>query len=68
MHSKQGTSTVKGRISLVVVNIIVNYHSKDRVNGFECRCAPGYHGDQCETERDECAPNPCQNAIRCHVS
>ena len=43
-------------------------HFQDRVNGFDCQCAPGYYGDQCETERDECASNPCQNAVRCHVS
>ena len=41
---------------------------QDQVNGFECQCVPGYHGDLCETESDECASNPCQNAIRCHVS
>ena len=38
------------------------------MNGYECQCVPGYHGDQCETERDECASNPCQNAAHCHVS
>ena len=41
---------------------------QDQVNGFECQCVPGYHGDQCETEFNECASDPCQNEIRCHVS
>ena len=49
--------------------IVLHIYVQDQVNGFECQCASGYHGDQCETERDECASNPCsQNAIRCHVS
>ena len=52
--------------NLAKTNININF--QDQVNGFECQCAPGYHGDQCETETDECASNPCQNAIRCHVS
>ena len=38
------------------------------MNGFDCQCAAGYVGDQCETNVDDCASNPCPNAIRCHVS
>ena len=41
---------------------------QDQVSDFECQCASGYHGDKCETESNECASNPCRNAIRCHVS
>ena len=40
---------------------------QDRVNDFQCVCAPGYYGHQCETDRDECSSNPCQHAVRCHV-
>jgi len=33
----------------------------DRVNGFNCSCAPGFNGMQCEKDIDECAAqvDPC---------
>lgn len=33
-----------------------------------CQCADGYEGDKCETEINECDPNPCQNGGTCTVS
>ena len=31
------------------------------VNGYNCTCVPGYNGTDCETNIDDCSPNPCQN-------
>uniref|UniRef100_A0A1W7RAV2 Cadherin EGF LAG seven-pass G-type receptor 2 n=1 Tax=Hadrurus spadix TaxID=141984 RepID=A0A1W7RAV2_9SCOR len=32
---------------------------------FKCRCNPGYSGDLCETDVDECSAYPCQNGGTC---
>jgi hypothetical protein len=32
---------------------------------FTCDCLPGYIGDRCETDVDECASLPCQNGATC---
>lgn len=37
----------------------------DIVGGFTCDCRPGFHGDRCETEVDECASQPCRNGAIC---
>uniref|UniRef100_A0A8C3SRV4 FAT atypical cadherin 4 n=1 Tax=Chelydra serpentina TaxID=8475 RepID=A0A8C3SRV4_CHESE len=33
---------------------------------FVCRCMPGYDGNLCETDIDECLPSPCHNDGTCH--
>ncbi|XP_075785982.1 protocadherin Fat 4 [Pelodiscus sinensis] len=33
---------------------------------FVCRCMPGYDGNLCETDMDECLPSPCHNDGTCH--
>ncbi len=35
---------------------------------YMCQCVEGYMGKDCETERDECLPNPCLNNGSCIVS
>lgn len=34
---------------------------------YECRCAPGYHGQHCEHMIDACYGNPCRNNGTCTV-
>lgn len=33
--------------------------------GYTCFCKPGYHGDACANEIDECRSNPCFNGGAC---
>lgn len=30
-----------------------------------CRCPPGYTGNDCESQLDQCSPNPCSNGATC---
>ena len=30
-----------------------------------CDCSPGFEGDECQYEIDECIPNPCENNATC---
>ena len=46
-----------------LVHLILN--CRDKVNGHECLCAPGYAGAACEVNVDDCAPNPCANGGAC---
>ena len=31
----------------------------------KCICKPGYYGEQCESNVNECASNPCRNGGTC---
>ncbi|CAL8126422.1 unnamed protein product [Orchesella dallaii] len=33
--------------------------------GFECYCKPGFSGDRCDFNFDECLSNPCENNATC---
>lgn len=37
----------------------------DEKGGYKCICTPGYAGQKCEINIDECAQNPCQNGATC---
>ena len=42
---------------------------QDLVNAYECICATGWKGTNCETNIDECTElSPCQNGATCNVS
>ena len=36
------------------------------VNGYACRCPPGFEGTNCEKGVDHCSPNYCLNGATCH--
>ena len=38
------------------------------MDGYTCSCVAGYFGNDCETDIDECASNPCTNGASCIVS
>lgn len=43
-----------------------NYRSsKDRVSGYDCFCPQGFFGLHCETNIDDCLPQPCVNGGTC---
>ncbi|XP_041958708.1 slit homolog 2 protein isoform X2 [Alosa sapidissima] len=33
--------------------------------GFKCECTPGYVGEQCEVDFDDCQDNKCKNGAQC---
>ena len=40
-------------------------HIQDLINNYNCTCAVGYFGRNCETNIDDCLPRPCVNGGTC---
>ena len=65
MDACQATSVVHITVSLVVCQCqnngsCVPHPNKPRGSGFyECQCVPGFTGDICETNIDDCRSYPC---------
>ena len=47
------------RINLVCV--------QDGIDSYSCDCVLGYTGTNCETNINDCDPNPCTNGGTCQV-
>lgn len=54
------TCLERSNLTLYEYNIFSNF-SYAAAGGFICQCLPGFMGDYCEINIDECASNPCIN-------
>ena len=43
----------------------VNLQAVNDNNSYRCVCQPGYTDQNCQTNINECASNPCQNGGSC---
>lgn len=54
------TCLERSNLTLYEMGIFSNF-SYENAGGFTCECIPGFTGDFCETNIDECASSPCIN-------
>ena len=55
-------------LSACLVGLIFCVVFQDLVDGYQCTCTPGWTGDRCRMEINECGPSPCENNATCYVS
>ena len=51
-----------------LLSMLISAILKDGLRSYVCLCAAGFSGSRCETNINECNPNPCQNGGSCTVS
>ena len=37
----------------------------NKADGYECQCRPGYTGNHCQIDEDECVTSPCAEGATC---
>ena len=60
--------SVQLRICVALVTVLFFYFKQANGVGYECNCPPGYTGDRCQSEIDECQSNPCLNGEQFRLS
>ena len=58
---------VQHRVDVAYLLVSYFFPFQDFVNGFSCVCATGWDGDRCQSERNECTQQLCQNGATCTV-
>ena len=48
-----------------IIISLLTLSAQDFIGSFNCSCAEGYFGPQCQFEFNECLPSPCLNGGAC---
>ena len=67
LHCKGRNPVLCSIVLVVKVPFLIWKLPQDQANGYECTCALGFTGANCETNIDDCATSPCVNGT-CVVS
>lgn len=60
-----GASEGAGCVLCVEAQCQRGAHCQDVRNSYACACPPGYAGDYCERDIDECLHHDCRNGATC---
>lgn len=63
-----GTCNVRQHTQCYIQTSSVSYLLQGFLGGFACHCVPGWYGDTCQVDTNECGSDPCANMATCHVS
>lgn len=56
---------IRTTCAIIAVVLFPSLCMQDRLNGYSCSCPAGFFGLHCETNIDECLPQPCVNGGTC---